>query len=339
MSELKRIGLIPKVSGVGGMVSFQAKFIAGLTGRGLGHTFDLCEGYDSLLVTGGTRRLADLRAARRRGLPVVQRLDGINWLHRRRRTGPLHWLRAESGNRLLAHIRSRLATHIIYQSRFVQEWWQRQYDDGPAYSIIHNGVDLQQFSPQGPQTPPGEYVRILIVEGNLGGGYELGLQTGVGLVNQLERQHGLDVELAVAGLVSKMERSRYVGRTRRPILWAGVLPNQDLPALYRSAHILYSTDINAACPNSVIEALACGLPVLAFDTGALKELVPPQAGRLVAYGGDPWRLDTPDVAGLAAAAAELLTQLDAARAAARAHAQAHLGLERMVAAYLEALRG
>lgn len=339
MSALQRIGLIPQVSGVGGMVSFQAKLIRGLEARGIHHTFDPVGDYESLLVIGGTRQLQALQAARQRGLPVVQRLDGINWLHRRMRTGPLHWLRAESGNRLLAHIRSRLATHVVYQSRFVQSWWERQYGLGPASTVIHNGVDLDDFSLRGSETPPSDHFRILIVEGSLRGGYELGLESAIALVSELENKHSLDVELVVAGLVSEMERARHAGRTRRPIRWAGVVQNNQVPALNRSAHLLYSTDINAACPNSVIEALACGLPVLAFDTGALSELVPAQAGRLVPYGGDPWKLDPPDVPALATAAAELLTQPGERRAVARAHAEAALGLDRMVDAYLEALRG
>ena len=78
------------------------------------------------------------------------------------------------------------------------------------------------------------------------------------------------------------------------------------PQIDRSAHLLFSADINAACPNSVIEAMACGLPVVGFDTGALNELVIGDSGRLVAYGGDVWKLDQPDIAALAKAAAEIL---------------------------------
>ncbi|MBX3047497.1 MAG: glycosyltransferase family 4 protein [Anaerolineales bacterium] len=340
---MKRIGIIPKVSGVGGMVSFQAKLIHGLAARNIQHSFELDDALDSLLVIGGTRHLGALRQARRRNIPVVQRLDGINWLHRRMRTGPLHWLRAERGNRVLAHIRSRLATRIVYQSRFVQEWWQRQFGPGPDFRIIHNGVDLAAFTPHGQETPPASHFRILVVEGSLRGGYELGLESAIQLTQTLEREHKLDVELAVAGMVSEVQRMRCAGRTQRPIHWLGVVANDKIPALNRGAHLLYSTDINAACPNSVIEALACGLPVLVYDTGALNELVPPAAGRLVPYGGDPWELDAPDAAALATAAAELLTapaaQQGAMRQAARQHAEAHLGLDAMVDAYLEALRG
>jgi glycosyltransferase involved in cell wall biosynthesis len=87
----------------------------------------------------------------------------------------------------------------------------------------------------------------------------------------------------------------------------------------------------------VIEALACGLPVVGFDTGALPELVTGDAGRIVPYGQDVWRLETPDVAGLAQAAAEILGDLQRFRFAARARAGQAFGLDRMVAAYLEVL--
>ena len=45
-----------------------------------------------------------------------------------------------------------------------------------------------------------------------------------------------------------------------------------------------------------MEALACGMPVVSFDTGALPELVTQDAGRVVAYGADAWRLEPPDIA-------------------------------------------
>jgi glycosyltransferase involved in cell wall biosynthesis len=89
----------------------------------------------------------------------------------------------------------------------------------------------------------------------------------------------------------------------------------------------------------VIEALACGLPVVAYETGALGELVTPEAGRLAAYGGDPWKLAPPDIGGLVQAAVEVINRQFDYRKGARVRAEAAFGLDKMVLAYVEALSG
>jgi glycosyltransferase involved in cell wall biosynthesis len=320
------------------MVSFQAKLKSGLAERGIQVTFDLDdEPYDSVLVIGGTRRLGALRRAKRRSIPIVQRLDGMNWLHRRLHTGGLHWLRAERGNRLLAHIRNRIATRVVYQSHFVEDWWQRQHGPGPQSRVIYNGVDLDLFSPRGEEKPPTDRIRVLMVEGSLLGGYEFGLESALALCEQLQRTNKSKVELVVAGKLEEVQKTKWSAKSRVHINWVGVLPNNQIPALNRSAHLLYSSDVNAACPNSVIEALACGLPVLAFDTGALKELVTSQAGRVVPYAGDPWELDPPDISALSAAAIEILSQQGLFRGGARSRAEKTFSLDKMVETYIEAL--
>jgi len=334
------ICITPQVSGVGGMVSFRHKFTAGAAARGIIVTHDLrSPEYEAVLVIGGTRDLPGLWHAKRRGIPVVQRLNGMNWVHRLRRTGVRHYLRAEYGNLLLAYIRSRLATRIVYQSGFARRWWERQY--GPTRvpaSIVYNGVDLDTYTPEGAHQRPADHYRILLVEGSLGGGYEMGLETALQLAEDLQTTHHLPVEVLVAGRVSEAVKADWQARTAVPLAWAGLVPGNQIPALDRSAHLLYSADINAACPNSAIEALACGLPVLAFDTGALPELVAGDSGRVVAYGGDPWKLDPPNVTALAAAAHEILHNQARFRPAARARAEAAFGLEPMVSGYLEALQ-
>jgi glycosyltransferase involved in cell wall biosynthesis len=83
--------------------------------------------------------------------------------------------------------------------------------------------------------------------------------------------------------------------------------------------------------------MACGLPVVAFDTGALPELVDNACGRLVPYGGDPWQLEKPDVASLAGAAVEVLSDLPRFRQAARERAESAFGLDAMVESYLDVL--
>jgi glycosyltransferase involved in cell wall biosynthesis len=175
------------------------------------------------------------------------------------------------------------------------------------------------------------------VEGSLQGGYESGLQTAVELAEKLAES--LPVELQVVGRLSPELQAVTQTKSRVPIRWAGLVPHEQIPGMDRSAHLLYSADLNAACPNSVIEALACGLPVAAFATGALPELVTGDAGRLVSYGGDPWKLDRPDLPALARAAVEILQDQERFRPAARQRAEAAFGLEQMVERYLDVLLG
>ncbi len=353
----KRICIVPQVSGVGGMVTFTHKLKAGLAQRGIEVTHRLDDPpFGAVLVVGGTRALGGLWRARRRGVPIVQRLDGMNWLHRQlgvSGAGLRHYLRAEYGNWLLGFIRSRLADRIVYQSRFSQEWWERRRGAvRAAHRVILNGVDLAAYSPDGPEKPPSDRWRVLMVEGSLMGGYEHGLQAAMGLMQGLAerlRKQPLpgfagELELVVVGRVAEALRGRWDtwhsqsgGSAGFQISWAGQALREQIPAIDRSAHLLYSADINPACPNSVIEALACGLPVLAFDTGALPELVCGDAGRVVPYGGDPWRLEPPDTQSLVEAALEILADQPRFRRAARAHAERHLGLDQMVEAYLEVL--
>lgn len=336
---MSRICLVPKVEGVGGMVSFHAKFSQGLRERGIEVSYDLAdEAYDAVLVIGGTRDLRGLIAARRRNVPVVQRLNGMNWIHHKKQTGIRHYLRAEYGNFMLSLIRGRLATRVIYQSQFAREWWERVYGKTRVpYQVVYNGVDLAQYSPQGAQERPMDRSRILLVEGSLGGGYEMGLETAIGLGERLVNSYSHNIELMIVGKVNETLKANWSGCAQIPLNFAGLVPRSEIPFLDRSAHILYAADIHAACPNSTVEALACGLPVVAFNTGALSELVTGDAGRVVSYGGDPWNLDPPDLDGLARAAAEVLGEQLRFRTAARARAEEILGLDHMVDEYLAVL--
>ncbi len=354
LTSKPRICIVPTTQGVGGMVSFRYKLTAGLTARGIEISQDLSDTpYQAVLVIGGTRQLGKLWRVRRQGIPIVQRLDGMNWLHRAPgsprlfSTGLRHFLRAEYGNAVLSYIRSHLATRVVYQSEFVHGWWDRVHGITPTPNhIIYNGVDLSVYTPQGKHHRPNDRFRLLLVEGSLMGGYELGLESAVRLAEQLNDlmvlQRGRQsraLELAVVGRVAEDLRQRWERSSQVPINWIGLVERECIPELDRSAHLLFSADINAACPNSVIEALACGLPVAGFATGALPELVRGEAGRLVPYGGDPWRLETPDTPNLAKAALEILENQEFFRQSARTLAEAEYGLDKMVEKYVEVLVG
>lgn len=333
------IAMIPELKGLGGPASFQEKMMLGLKKQGYEGHFDLNNPeVRSLLVIGGTKHLAEIWKAKRKGVRVVQRLNGMNWIHRKKKTGLRHYLRSEYGNFLLGTIRNQLADAIIYQSQFARSWWQTAYGIQTINSsVIYNGVDLVEYSPQGESNLPEDCTRILLVEGHLGQGNETGLWNAIKLVEAIQGKTGKAVELMVAGKVPQEIMAQAQSSSSVQINWAGVVKRKQIPVLDRSAHLLFSADLNAACPNAVIEALACGLPAVAFATGSLTEILQNDAGKTVPYGSNYWELEAPEIDPLADAAIEILNNLDYFRMKARQQAENNFGLDAMVTGYLKVL--
>ena len=316
------------------MASFRLKFEQGLRARGMDVTHDLSEKSDAVLVLAGTRNLLPLRKARQRGQRIVQRLDGINWVQRVRWAGVKYTVRAEYGNAILSFIRARFADRVIYQSQFIRKWWEDKYGVAKApASVIINGVDLQTYTPNGEHARPADRFQLLLLEGSLAGGLNSGLFYAVSLAEKLSAKYPMEV--VVAGKVDDTTQRKL--QSKIPVKFLGTISREKIPRLIRSSHLMYSAEVNPPCPNAVIEALACGLPVVGFDSGSLKELVTSDAGRIVPYGGNPWKLETPDIPALADSAQDVLTKQDQFRAAARMRAESAFGLDQMVDAYLKAL--
>ncbi len=316
------------------MASFRLKFEQGLKTRGIEITYDLSANADAILVIAGTRFLPDLWRARRRGIRIVQRLDGVNWVQRVRWAGMKYTVRAEYGNAMLSLIRSRFADRVIYQSQFIRKWWEnsRGIVKAPAEVII-NGVDLNLYSPDGAHERPMDRFQMLLLEGSLAGGLNAGLFHGIAVAEKLVEK--FPMEVVVAGRVDDATQQKL--KSKVSVKFLGTIPREQIPHLARSSHLMYCAEVNPPCPNSVIEALACGLPVIGFDSGSLKELVTNDAGCIVPYGSNPWKLETPNISALADSAEDVLMKQDQFRAAARMRAESAFGLEQMVKSYLKVL--
>lgn len=355
---MKRICIYPRVESMGGVGSFRIKFAEGLTSRGIEVGYDLADPHaDLILLLAGTKHLGGLQRARQRGIPIIQRLDGINWVQRQRWTGFRYHSRAEYGNAALAFIRRHFADGVVYQSEFTHRWWEDWYGETRVpKTVIHNAVDLDVYNPtsslrgaffcaEASPTMDAEIAsavklprndatyRIEMVEGSLAGGLDAGLRWGVDLAEKLHQVHV--TELLIVGRVDERRKAEVLANAKANIQFLGIVPRESIPEINRSADLYFSAEANPPCPNAVIEALACGTPVLGFETGSLAELVPPSAGRTVPYGGNVWKLEQPDIAALAEAAQEILANQAEFSAGARKHAEENLGLERMVDKYLD----
>lgn len=311
----------------GGPGSFQKRFEAELKNRG----YKIIYAYDTdkadiVFVVGGTKKLIWLLKNKFNKIPIIYRLDGINWIHRKRKIVPLPFIKSEIQNIICKIIHKFLSSYIVYQSIFVKEWWKSAgWRKSKNYEIINNGIDIEEFRPyfNDVKTKP----HLICLEG-----YVDYTPYAIDLINFLSQK--LEIKFEVYGDIKFKEQRE---KLKTDVNYIGRVAFNDLPKTYQNT-IYLSLDINAGCPNTVIEALACGSPVVGFDTGSLKELVPEGSGIIVPYGGDPWKLETPNYQGLADAIAKIAENYEYYSINARKTAEEKYNINMIVDKYISVIQ-
>ncbi len=107
----------------------------------------------------------------------------------------------------------------------------------------------------------------------------------------------------------------------------GGYDQRDAPAVFRRAHLLLHTKVQDPCPTLVVEAMACGLPVVHPASGGTTELVGDVGGIGVPHPMS-WEHDEPPAPeALADAVVRVLDDLPRYSAAARERAVERFSLE------------
>lgn len=317
----------PHKPGSGGPGSFQIRFEKEIVSRGWTITYRKDKVVpDIIFVVDGTKHLFWLLRMKLKGIPIIYRLDGINWLHRKKRVGINGFIRGEAGNFISKTIHGFLADKIIYQSHFVENWWNKtNYRRRSNYTIIYNGVKI----PDLPHIKNKQPRYLLVLEGNID--YS---PYAIKLLNELSYILKDDIEINLYGNFENKSNEKQLSEL---IKYHGFIKRDDVPGVMFGS-IFLSLDINPACPNTVAEALSCGCPVVAYDTGSLKELVTSDSGIIVPYGSDPWSLEYPDIDGLVEAIRKLMNNFDFYASNARKRAINQFGVDLMTDKYINAIR-
>ena len=273
----------------------------------------------NLLYLGSTSLPRDLepllRLARRRVIPVVVNQDGVAYPG---------WA-GEATEELNARYRRALqaADHVLFQSRFSKESSDLFLGEPEGrWEILYNAVDVDRFTPAavGPEGGP-----VLLLGGDQTQAYrlELALRT---FARVLEGEP--IARLLVAGrLVSPPEPLLDELGIRDRVELVGTYAQRDAPEIIRRAHLLLHTKVKDPCPSAVIEAMACGLPVVYPASGGTVELVGDDAGVGVPH-PDSWERDEPPAPeALAEAVFQVLASRPAYAAAARKRAVERFALD------------
>lgn len=171
------------------------------------------------------------------------------------------------------------ADWVFYQSKFCQLCADQFLGQPTGKSeILYNAVDLGLFRPRVTPKPKdstdafcvlvtGKFTRQIFYR------LELSLRAlhyGASL--------GLNLQMLVAGYMDRFciekfsELVALLGLGTR-VIWRGAYRQDQATGIYNSADLYLMLKQNDPCPNTVIEALACGLPVVYADSGGVGELV------------------------------------------------------------------
>ena len=258
------------------------------------------------------------RAAKRKRIHIVVNQNGVaypGWY------GPGY----EAINAPMAELLG-LADHVFYQSDFCHMAADEFLRVQPLSSeTLYNAVDTTVFSPG--RTAPDASTLTLLLAGSQDKSYRVRTALDV-LARVARRRH--DVRLVVTGRLGwassfdeskgmALDWARQLGVAER-VSFTGPYTQAAAVDIFRRCHILLHTKYNDPCPTVVLEAMACGLPVVYSASGGVPELVGTDAGMGVP-GELHWdREMPPDPAGLTDAVLAVAERRDQYSDAARQRA-------------------
>jgi glycosyltransferase involved in cell wall biosynthesis len=227
-----------------------------------------------------------VRLARRRGAAFAWNQNGVAY----RAWYGDGW---EQVNAPRAHLLHE-ADHVFFQSEFCKLSSGLFYGDRKgSWEVLHNPVDTRAFAP--PADRP-ERPLTLLLGGNQYQRYRL--EVALETLAYVRRDHP-NARLIVAGALTfaedaDAETGVLIERLGLgdAVELVGAYTQADAPALMRRADVLLHTKVNDPCPTIVLEAMACGVPVVYSATGGTPELVGGDAG-LGVTGVVDWTCDHP----------------------------------------------
>lgn len=140
------------------------------------------------------------------------------------------------------------------------------------FDIIPNGVDTKQFFPAYEKRPQEEYI---VTPGASRITDRKGLKYLIQAIALLLPRYPM-LRLKILGdgsgraSLEKLVRDTHL---EEKVTFVGRVPREETRAYYQEASVFVLPSLNEGMSNALLEALACGLPIITTQTGGTKELV------------------------------------------------------------------
>jgi len=181
-----------------------------------------------------------------------------------------HWAVRRRARRAL-----QAATRLCALSRAMRDTMVQAGADGERIDVVPNGVDTERFCPGDRDAARQELGQP--ADGTLL--FSCGYMTrDKGFHHLIEGLPSLpdDVRLAMAGFGEEedaLERLASERGVADRVTFLGRVAQAAMPLWYRAADFFCFATYHEGCPNTVLEALACGTPVVSTNVGGVPDLM------------------------------------------------------------------
>ncbi|MDH4475299.1 MAG: glycosyltransferase family 4 protein [Verrucomicrobiaceae bacterium] len=171
---------------------------------------------------------------------------------------------------------------IILMSTIQRDWFLAQGVPPERLHVIPHGVDTTYFCPSPAPTPDSHSPLRLLAVGSTGRDFTTLHATASAF------QSRTDVLFDIIGPAS--EQPAFADLPH--VTYRSRIPDTALLLAYQSSHALLHLASSATANNVLLEALACGLPVIASQIGGIPEYLSPSCSLLVPPSSPPAVIDS-----------------------------------------------
>lgn len=197
---------------------------------------------------------------KKNNLPIIQRLDGVYYPSK-------HGIKYLYLNRQLKKDYLKFSDFIIFQSEYSKKECFAILGkiDKEKYRVIYNGTNKSIF-----YSGNKNFSKNKIIFTAVGSFRSIDMIEPIILALDLLKDK-YNIEFKVIGPVLN---KRIISFIKRPYInYMEQMDREGISNELRNTDILIYSQLNPPCPNAVIEAISCGIPVVGFDTGSMRELL------------------------------------------------------------------
>jgi glycosyltransferase involved in cell wall biosynthesis len=177
-----------------------------------------------------------------------------------------------------------MADEIVVPSAFLRGIFARF---GVATRVIPNIVDVARFSPVPASSRPGPEAPHVVVARNLEPLYDVASAIRA---FALLRDARTNARLSVAGTGPEEAKLKALVKELglgASVSFRGALSREEMAELYRGATLMLNASVVDNAPNALLEALACGIPIVSTNAGGIPHLVKHGTTALLVPAGAP----------------------------------------------------